>query len=92
MLPTGSILSYSLFVPIVVLSSSMYFELCQFSDFHCGHLNKNSRWRPDTMPVVISTKFNMKLYNTKYMGAKFHAFVINIFWDMPYNIHLGRPF
>ena len=21
----------------------------------------NSRWRPDTMPVVISTKFNMKL-------------------------------
>ena len=38
MLPTGSILSYSLFVPIFVLSSSIYFELCQFSDFHCGHL------------------------------------------------------
>ena len=31
------------------------------------------------MPVVISTKFNMKLYITKYMGAKFRAFVINIF-------------
>ena len=31
------------------------------------------------MSVVISTKFNMKLYITKYMGAKFRAFVINIF-------------
>ena len=33
------------------------------------------------MPVVISrpTKFNMKLYITKYMGAKFRDFVINIF-------------
>ena len=31
------------------------------------------------MPVVNSTKFNMKLYITKYMGAKFRAFVINIF-------------
>ena len=40
MLPTGSILSYRLFVPIFVLSSSMYFEFCQFSDFHCGHLKK----------------------------------------------------
>ena len=40
---------------------------------------QNSIWRLDTMPVVISTKFNMKLYNTKYMGAKFRAFVINIF-------------
>ena len=30
------------------------------------------------MPVVISTKFNMKLYITKYIGAKFRAFVINI--------------
>ena len=30
------------------------------------------------MPVVISTKFNMKLYITKYMGAKCRAFVINI--------------
>ena len=31
------------------------------------------------MPVVIRTKFNMKLYITKYMGTKFRAFVINIF-------------
>ena len=31
------------------------------------------------MPIVISTKFNMKLYITKYMGAKFRAFVINTF-------------
>ena len=30
------------------------------------------------MPVVISIKFNMKLYITKYMSAKFRAFVINI--------------
>ena len=37
MLPRGSIVSYSLFVPIFVPSSSMYFDLCQFSDFHCGH-------------------------------------------------------
>ena len=40
MLPTRSILSYSLFLAIVVLYSSMYFELCQFSDFHCGHFFK----------------------------------------------------
>ena len=31
------------------------------------------------MSVVISTKFNMKLYITKYIGAKFCAVVINIF-------------
>ena len=31
------------------------------------------------MSVVISTKINMKLYITKYMGAKFRASVINIF-------------
>ena len=78
MLPTGSILSYSLFVPICVLSSSVYFELCQFSDFHCG-LFFNSRWRPDTMSVLIGTEFNMKLYITMCMGAKFRAFVINTF-------------
>ena len=29
------------------------------------------------MPVVISTKFNMKLYITKYICAKFRAFVID---------------
>ena len=40
MLPTGSKLSYSLFVPICVLSSSMYFELWQFSDFRSGHFFK----------------------------------------------------
>ena len=40
MLPTGSTLSYSLIVQICVLSSSMYFELCQFSDFHCGNFFK----------------------------------------------------
>ena len=39
-LPTGCILSYSLFVHIFVLSSSMYFELCQFSEFHCGFFFK----------------------------------------------------
>ena len=38
------------------------------------------------MPVVISTKFSMKLYITKYMGAKLRAFAINIFRDMHYNI------
>ena len=37
MLLTGSILLYSLFVPIFVLSTSMYFELCQCNDIHCGH-------------------------------------------------------
>ena len=33
-------LSYSLFVPIFVLSSSIYFESWQFSDFQCGHFIK----------------------------------------------------
>ena len=33
------------------------------------------------MSVVISPKFNMKLYITKYMGAKFRAFVINIHYS-----------
>ena len=28
---------YGLLVPMCVLSSSICFELCQFSDFHCGH-------------------------------------------------------
>ena len=79
LLPTGSIVSYSLFVPIFVLSSSMFFELWQFSDFHCGHFLLNSRWRPDAMSVVFGTKFNMKLYITMYMGAKFRAFVKNTF-------------
>ena len=31
------------------------------------------------MSVITSTKLNMKLYITKYTGAKFRAFVINIF-------------
>ena len=31
------------------------------------------------LTVVISTKFNMKLYITKYMDAKCRAVVINIF-------------
>ena len=31
------------------------------------------------MSIVFGTKFNMQLYITKYMGAKFRAFVINIF-------------
>ena len=44
------------------------------------------------MSVVIGTTFNMKLYITKYMGTKCRAFVINIFCDMPDNIHSGRPF
>ena len=29
------------------------------------------------MSVVTGTKFNMKLYITMYMDAKFRAFVIN---------------
>ena len=48
----------------------MYFELWQFIDIHCGHFLLNLRWRPDTMSVVIGTKFNMKVYITVYMGAK----------------------
>ena len=52
----------------------------------------NSRWRPDTMSVVIGAKLHMKLYITKYMFANFRAFVVNIFWDMPDNRHSGRPF
>ena len=39
----------------------------------------NSRWRPDTMFVVIGTKLHIKLYITKYMCANFRAFVISIF-------------
>ena len=40
----------------------------------------NSRWRPDTLSVVIGTKFHINLYTTKYiMCANFRAFVINIF-------------
>ena len=31
------------------------------------------------MSVVIGTKFDMKLYITKYMFANCRAFVINIF-------------
>ena len=31
------------------------------------------------MSVVIGIMFNMKLYITMYMGAKFRAFVINTF-------------
>ena len=31
------------------------------------------------MSIVIGTKFNMKLHITMHMGAKFRAFVINIF-------------
>ena len=59
MFPTWSILSYSLFVPMSVLPSSMYFELCQFSDFHSGNCFK---FKMATMSVIIGTKFNMKLY------------------------------
>ena len=44
----------------------MYFELCQFSDFHCGHFFK-FKMATDTTPVVINTTFNMKLYITKYI-------------------------
>ncbi len=78
-------------MPICVLSSSIYFELCQFSDFHYGHCF-NSRWRPDTMSIVIGTKLRMKLYVTQYMFAHFRAFVVNIFQDMPDYRHSGRPF
>ena len=39
----------------------------------------NSRWRPDTMSIVIDTKVHMKLYITKYICANFRAFVVNIF-------------
>ena len=34
------------------------------------------------MPVVISTKFNMKLYITKYMGAKIRAYVSSIYSEI----------
>ncbi len=84
-------ISYSLFVPIFVLSSSIYFELWQFSDFQCRHFF-NSRWRPDTISIVIGTKFHMKVNTTKYMWANCRAFVIHIFWDMPDYRHSGRPF
>ena len=39
----------------------------------------NSRWRSDTMSVVIGTKFHVKLYITMYMFANFRAFVVSIF-------------
>ena len=39
----------------------------------------NSRWRPDTMSIVVRTMFHMKIYITKYICANFRAFVINIF-------------
>ena len=84
-------ISHSLFVPICVLSSSIYFELWQFGDFHCRHLF-NSRWRPDTLSIVFGTKFHMKANTTEYMWANFRAFVINIFWDMPDCRYSGRPF
>ena len=77
MLPTGSILSYS--------SCQLLYFLRQCILNYASLLIStvaiflNSRWWPDTMPVVNSTKFNMKLYLSKYMGAKFRAFVINIF-------------
>ena len=74
-----------------MLSSSLYFELCQFSDFHSGHFF-NTRWRPDTLSVVIGTNFQMKVNIPKYMCANFRAFVMNIFRDMPYYRHTGRPF
>ena len=53
-------ISYSLFVPIFVLFSSIinYFELCQFSDFQCAHL------------LYYITKY------TTFMCANFRAFVI----------------
>ena len=54
------------FVPICVRSLSIYFELWQFSDFQCRHF-VNSRWRPDTISIVIGTKFHMKVNTTKYM-------------------------
>ena len=44
------------------------------------------------MSIVAGTKFHMKLYITKYICANFHAFVINIFRDMPDYRHSGRPF
>ena len=78
-------------MPIVVLSSSLYFELCQFSDFHSDHFF-NTRWGPDTLSVVIGTNFQMKVNIPKYMCANFRAFVMNIFRDMAYYRHSGRPF
>ena len=38
--------------PFLYFLSQCIFELCQFSDFHCGNFF-NSRWRPDTMSVVV---------------------------------------
>ena len=39
----------------------------------------NSRWWPDTMSVVIGTKFHVKQYITKYMFINVRAFVVSIF-------------
>ena len=67
------------FCQFVYFLHQYYFELWQFSDFHSGHLFLNSRRRPDTLSVVIDTKFHIKLYITRYMCANFRAFVISIF-------------
>ena len=93
MLPTGSTLSYSLLLPISLLSSSMHFELCQLSsDFHCGHFFKFKMAVRYHVDSNIGTTFNIKLYITIYMAAKFRYCVINTFWDMPDYRHSGRPF
>ena len=52
----------------------------------------NSRWRPDTMSVIIGTRFHGKLYITKYVCAGFRAFFIGVFWDMLDYRRQGRPF
>ena len=44
------------------------------------------------MSVVIGTNFQMKVNIPKYMCANFRAFVMNIFRDVPYYRHSGRPF
>ena len=58
--------------------------------------------RSVTEPLVVQrlrstfssdcAKLHMKLYITKYMCANCHAFVINVFRDMPDFGHSGRPF
>ena len=81
--PIGSklpmnLISFSLFLPICVLSSSIYLNYGSLVIFTVA-IFLNSRWLPDTMSVVIGTKFHIKLYITKYMYANFRAFDISIF-------------
>ena len=47
-----------------------------------GAIFLNSRWRPDIMSVVISTKFNMKLYITKYIWVQHFVLLSSIYSEI----------